>query len=239
MKGILPYMGNMDTIQYGINITTISDDQVQLWKSIISEDRQKKTEKYQFWEDTKRGILAEILILYAIRKSFNVGVSDIKFDKLRYGKPIIKNHEKWHFNLSHSGNWVVCAVNDRPVGIDVEEMNIKHTSIADHFFTTHENERIKAFSCEQDRVKEFFKLWTLKESYLKRNGQGLTRRLDSFEFYFIEGREIVFDNLVRCNECFFFSFFLDENHVMSLCCESAKVRNIQVLDEKTLVEELE
>ena len=228
----------MAIIQYGINITTVCDDQVRFWKSYVSEDRQKKAEKYRYWEDTKRCILAEILILYAIQKSYNIDTCEIQFDKLQYGKPIIKNHEEWYFNLSHSGNWVVCAVDDCPVGIDVEEMNYMRISIADHFFTKHEKERIKSFSCEQDRVKEFFKLWTLKESYLKKSGHGLRRRLDSFEFYLVEGRETVFDNFVRCDQCNFLSFFLDAKHIVSLCCESTEVGNMQILDGKTLGEEI-
>lgn len=225
---------NMAIGQYGIDISTVSDEQVQLWMSFVSEDRRIRAEKYKFREDAKRCILAEILVLYAIGKYFHADMSDIEFDKLQYGKPVIKNHEEWYFNLSHSGKWVVCAVNNRPVGIDVEEMNIMCIDIANRFFTTHENERIKACLCEQDRVKEFFKLWTLKESYIKRSGQGLRKRLDSFEFYLIEGREIVFDNFDRCDECNFFSFFLDEKHIVSLCCESAEVGDMQVLDGKTL-----
>jgi len=224
--------------QYGINIMTVSDNQISLMKSLISEERRKKAEKCQFVEDTKRCILAEILILYAIRKSFNADTSEIKFDKLQYGKPVIKNHKEWCFNISHSGNWVVCAVGDHPIGIDVEEMNVWYTSIAEHFFSLHENKRIREFSHEKDRMKEFFKLWTLKESYLKKNGQGLRRRLDSFEFYIVEGREIVFDNFVRCDECNFFSFFLDENHIVSLCCESDEVGDMQVLEGKTLSENI-
>ncbi len=40
----------------------------------------------------------------------------------REGKPRLSGHPSIHFNLSHSGPWVLCAVHGGPVGIDVEEV---------------------------------------------------------------------------------------------------------------------
>ncbi|MCL0028295.1 hypothetical protein M1M88_01070 [Peptococcaceae bacterium] len=39
-----------------------------------------------------------------------------------YGKPFLKNTNDLYFNVSHSGEWVVCAIHHHPIGIDIEQV---------------------------------------------------------------------------------------------------------------------
>ena len=81
------------------------------------------------------------------------------------------------FNLSHSGDRVMCVISDRRVGCDVEEIT-KSDGIANRFFT--ENEAKLA----TDNPQMFTRIWTLKESFIKTTGEGLSRPLKSFEICF-------------------------------------------------------
>jgi phosphopantetheinyl transferase len=89
-----------------------------------------------------------------------------------------------HFNISHSGGHVVCAVCDEPVGIDVEVVKPIDMNIANRFFSEDERERI--FSGPEDergRLGLFYDVWTRKESFIKMTGEGLSRPLKAFSVF--------------------------------------------------------
>jgi hypothetical protein len=71
-----------------------------------------------------------------------------------------------HFNISHSANYVACAIADLPVGIDIEGRRKVNSSVAKRYFTA---EEIKSIHCDED----FFKIWTFKEALGKYTGEGL------------------------------------------------------------------
>ena len=79
---------------------------------------------------------------------------------------------------SHAGEYVVGVVSDGEVGCDIERNVNAPLEIAEHYFHSTEREYIEAAS---DPGKAFFTLWTLKESYMKMTGRGMSLPLDSFE----------------------------------------------------------
>ena len=80
------------------------------------------------------------------------------------------------FNISHSGGFAVCAVDDAPVGIDVEEIRaVKgREGLAKRYFHPDEICRVNS---GDDPALEFLRIWTKKEAYLKLTGVGLSREL--------------------------------------------------------------
>jgi len=103
------------------------------------------------------------------------------------------------FNISHSGGFVVCAVDDRPIGIDVEEIRAvrDRDGLASRYFCSEEIEKMKASA---DPKLEFLRIWTKKEACLKLTGEGLTRDLREMNVFAcparfceqtVEGRYIV------------------------------------------------
>lgn len=140
----------------------------------LSSSRRRKVMKYLRADDRKRcmgaGILlAEILPLY--------GESPEKITCGPEGKPQAENV---HFNLSHSGNLVICAVGEKAVGCDIEKIEKEPEGVAKHFFHQNEAEYLQKFS-EPERSAMFFRLWTWKESYVKMTGEGLKLSLRDFE----------------------------------------------------------
>ena len=95
------------------------------------------------------------------------------------GKPYLPDLPDVHFSLSHSGTRVLCALSDAELGCDVEGPRRFDPALARRFF--HPDETAWLFSLpprEQDAA--FLRLWTLKESYLKAVGLGLSLPLDAF-----------------------------------------------------------
>jgi 4'-phosphopantetheinyl transferase len=76
------------------------------------------------------------------------------------------------FSISHSADYALCVVGNNPIGCDIEKVEKAPFEVAEHYFKDKEREYIsEAEGAEKSR--RFFKLWTLKESYLKMTGEGL------------------------------------------------------------------
>lgn len=120
-------------------------------------------------------------ILAAAFNSFGLDAHTTRVSTTKQGKPYLPDIPGIHFSLSHSGSMAMCAIADSPVGCDIQELSsVRHSErIAQRFFTSAEYARITTAA---DRTREFVRLWTLKESYVKYLGTGIAGcPLDSFE----------------------------------------------------------
>ncbi|MBQ1187162.1 MAG: 4'-phosphopantetheinyl transferase superfamily protein [Clostridia bacterium] len=77
-------------------------------------------------------------------------------------KPVLLD-ECLHISFTHSNEYVGCAISNKPVGIDIEKVKPVKDSVISRVCSQDEILCIKAFS-------DFFKFWTLKESYIKATG---------------------------------------------------------------------
>lgn len=103
------------------------------------------------------------------------------------GKPYLEGVENFYFNLSHSGDYVVCAVGEKPVGVDIQEYRKGTERIPERFFLQEETEDIERID-GTERQERFFRYWTAKEAYGKLTGKGLAQGFDSFKVNLESGR---------------------------------------------------
>lgn len=215
---------------YAVKIKNQVDE--NLYKKALSyvpENKQKKIKRFVKYEDSLRALIAEVLIRKIIMLKLKISNDEIFFKSTEYGKPYLEGYDKFHFNISHSGNWVVCAVSDKPVGIDVEKIKDLNIKIADRFFSKEEVEDLYKRK-ESERLKYFFDLWTLKESYIKADGRGLNIPLDSFSFK-IKNDEINIDTQNNLKNCFFKRYKIDGYYRLSVCSLTPKFPKTIQMDE--------
>ena len=83
-----------------------------------------------------------------------------------------------HFNLSHSGKYVVLAIADQEVGIDIERVRPYHEATAKKIFS---NEIQNAISelCGEEKDRIFTQLWTELEAKLKVKGIGFSKEWEN------------------------------------------------------------
>lgn len=129
--------------------------------------------------DVQRSLLGELLSRYLIGSKLKIISREIEFKVGPNGKPEFPENDTIHFNISHSGQWVACAISPIPVGVDVERIRSVKPGLAERFFTGKEFNMLQDLP-EEERIEKFIELWTLKESFLKTIGRGLTRNLNSF-----------------------------------------------------------
>lgn len=97
----------------------------------------------------------------------------------QWGKPYLIEYPDIHFNLSHSGEYVCCGVAEQEIGVDIQKHQGKMEKIAERFFTEADNELLDRCKNEEEE-KWFFRIWSVRESYIKFTGRGLGQGLDSF-----------------------------------------------------------
>ncbi len=205
---------------YAVNIRDIVRyEQISDLCTAVSEERQARIAQYHYDKDKIRCLAAELLLRYALAKQFGMDHNTAVFQYTENGKPLLKDCDV-HFNLSHSGDWIVCAVGKVNIGIDVEEM--RETAYKDIYCSFAQSEIDWLNSMEPDaRADGFYQVWTLKESYVKYCGIGLMRPLSDFSV------DVHPDGSVNLNRALsgfsnvrFYSRKLDEMHWYALCSET-------------------
>ncbi len=112
----------------------LSRDDFERLLRFVSDEKKERILRFQRFEDAQRSPLGDILARYAICKRLGIKNKDLVFYSNKYGKPILFAPRGIHFNISHSGSWVVCTIDDNPVGIDVETIKPIDFNIAERFF---------------------------------------------------------------------------------------------------------
>ena len=170
---------------YTINTDEFSDE--AYFKACyrqLAASRREKTDGYRFLADKKLSVGAGILLDKGLRE-YGLRESEVKFAYGENGKPYLPEYPQIHFNLAHSGTMALAVFADVEVGCDIEEVKTAGLKLAKRFFCPGEYAYIASFSGrEQDYA--FYRIWTLKESFLKATGMGMRLPLDVFEFSFTQ-----------------------------------------------------
>lgn len=202
---------------FAVNITDVLIKPASYWNitmKLISAQKAEKLSRYRRKEDLVRSLLGELLLRVQITRLLQLPNHEIVFDANPYGKPYLTGHPL-EFNLSHAGDWVVCVLSSQPVGIDIEEIKAVDISIAERFFTKKEYADLLEKTAEE-RQSYFYELWTLKESYIKAIGLGLSLPLDSFSFRITSNDIVVVDSQPRA-DFFFKQYHVDCKYKLSVC----------------------
>jgi 4'-phosphopantetheinyl transferase len=190
--------------------------------SYIPENKQKRIKRFLKYEDSLRTLIAEVLIRKIIMQELKIPNGEIFFKINNYGKPYLKDWDEFHFN--------------KPVGIDVERIKDLNIKIADRFFSKEEVEDLYKIK-KSERLKYFFDLWTLKESYIKADGRGLNIPLNSFSFRVIDN-EIIFNTQNNLKNCFFKRYKIDQYYKLSICSLTPKFpKTIEMTEGEVLLSE--
>jgi 4'-phosphopantetheinyl transferase len=159
--------------------------------ALLSADELTRLRRFRV-DDPRRRFLAGRAMLRRVLSGYDPRPpASWRFEIARHGRPAIvgDNPLRLEFNLSKSSGLVVCAVaRECVLGVDVENIR-RHAplDVADTFFAPVEAAELRSLPTDH-RPDRFFEYWTLKESYIKARGLGLTIPLQQFAFHFEAGR---------------------------------------------------
>ncbi len=187
---------------YKLNIAELSAQEYETAFYEMSRERQQRCLDYRFDEDKKRCIAADFLIRKLLGDSFGKKTAEIKIYTDENRKPYV--NENIYFNLSHSDKYVVAAVSERRVGIDIEKIKSVKKNMLDYFCSDKDKKYILG---EEKSVNEnipenalvrFFEVWTFKEAILKCMGEGISKKAALINFADYDKYLKIFDGFVLC-----------------------------------------
>jgi 4'-phosphopantetheinyl transferase len=140
--------------------------------------RKEKADRFLFPKDRRLCVGAWALLRKAL-EDLGEDPDEIVIEAGSGGKPFLEG--SWVcFNLSHSEERVACSVSDTDVGCDVEPVRYAGLDMAKAFFHGSEYDAIAAAQSTGGMPELFCRYWTLKESFMKATGLGMSLPLDSF-----------------------------------------------------------
>lgn len=195
---------------YRININNYEDPlQNDRLLELVDTKRREKVIRYRMPDDRKRSLGAGVIIKKILNEN---GLSESSLKYSDNGKPFA---EGLFFNVSHAGDYVVGVSAAHEVGCDIEKIDRAPFEIARHYFRLPE---IRYINAGPDRDRAFFTIWTLKESYMKMTGMGMSLGLDAFEIIHTDRGFTLGENAEK--ECYFQTMEFD-GYIFSVCGEKA------------------
>ena len=160
-----------------LDIRTVSAAELARWETAAEPERRARWQQFRRPEDRARSICADHLARTLLMQA-GAQPEQLHFSHTPLGKPLCPD-SGLHFSLSHSGNFVLCAVAAREVGADLETLRTIRPALAARVCSPAELEYV----CPQGVFdsERFLSLWTAKEAYLKYTGEGIATDLRRIE----------------------------------------------------------
>lgn len=207
---------------YYIDTKQFENEKLFLEKlNLLSPYRQQKIAILKHDKDKNRSLGAGIALDHAL-ETYGLKERSIEYEFGERGKPSLKYHPNIHFSLSHSGDYAICSIGDKPMGNDIELVKQGRLKVADRFFAQEELDWMRAEPDEEEITQRMFRIWTMKESFLKATGKGISLPLNSFAVVVDEEK-----NRIRVKQTFNAKYYHMKEYSeiagyrVAVCCEES------------------
>ena len=171
-----------------LRVAGLDEAAVAPWLAMLDAGERERAARFVFARHRVLFIAAHALMRAALAELAGQPPAAWRFVADAHGKPSawLDDHAAAiSFNLSHTEGMAgiaAVAASGRALGFDLEPLarNVD-LAVADRFFCPQEVAWLEKLA-EPQRPAGFLRLWTLKESFIKATGKGLTQNLASFWF---------------------------------------------------------
>ncbi|XP_057316811.1 L-aminoadipate-semialdehyde dehydrogenase-phosphopantetheinyl transferase-like [Hydractinia symbiolongicarpus] len=231
--------------------------------SAVSQEENERIQKFRFQDDYKLCLIGRLMIRHCIKSALGISWKNIKLRRNEKGKPelanMLKSNETFFFNVSHQGDYTVLAASTRQnVGVDVMKVvTPNNTDIPSFFklmrrqFVEDEWNYIYSFQKEWLQLKAFYRLWCLKESYVKAIGTGIGTNSAEYMMFDVNTRSLDINRPCSDSVLYvknikkdwtFSEYLLDDDHIVAVATgrkEPVSVDHFDFLTFDDFTEELE
>lgn len=199
------------------NINDFDSTEIEIFLQKCNKSELNYIEKIKNDKKRKQTIIGKMLLDILLKDEYNINYfnTNIKYNK--NGKPFIDNSNIF-FNISHSHDFVACIVSDNEIGIDIEKTKLLDENIINLFSSNSEKEAILA--SKKSYNKKFLQLYSLKEAYLKMNGD-IISNINYVNFFYQNRKWYCSDKNVKLkliNDV--------KDYVIAICYKKKKSKNL-------------
>ena len=162
------------------------DEVAQACAQLLSDDELARWQAFKFGRHAREFLATHALARIALSHHYPLAPQAWRFALSSFGKPTAEQECGLRFNLSNSPGLVVCLIaGGAEVGVDVEPISRaeKIAELAPEVFSPQELAQLETLR-GSEKIDRALRLWTLKESYIKARGMGLSLPLKKFSFLF-------------------------------------------------------
>jgi 4'-phosphopantetheinyl transferase len=203
--------------------STLDSRLIDRCRKLLSTREIHRAGQFIFDKDRVLYLLSHALVRVMLSAFCYVRPHEWQFSEDSYGKPhVCDGFPKLRFNLTHTEGLIACVVSsNHEVGVDAEFMDATvDLDIARNYFSQSEIEHVE--KAPKEAIHEvFFDIWTLKESYIKAIGLGLSVPLNSFSISLRTGHEPALSFTSGSSDdtsmCRFFRARPSPRHCLAVC----------------------
>lgn len=155
---------------------SVSEGQLKKNISLLPVDRQLKAQRYVNRNDQISCAVSYLMLISILRNNFGIYRPRIGYDN--FGKPFLEDYPDIWFNISHCQLGCVCAVANKNIGVDIQDIRDIPECVIEKVCHKNEKNLIRNSSSAN---REFAKIWAMKESYVKMLGVGIATELDKID----------------------------------------------------------
>jgi 4'-phosphopantetheinyl transferase len=190
----------------------------------MSTERKQKIDGFRSVQDKKLCLGAGILLDTWLSR-YGLTEKRMRYKTGIHGKPSFVNFPELWFNVSHSEDKVICAFSEEEIGADIEWVYPVDLAIAiaiSRRFHNTEYAYVMDRPTITEKLEAVFRLWCLKESFLKNTGYGLSLPLNSF-LVTLDDTPSVTQGI--CNYLFYFKEYQVEKYRIAVCARNESFAN--------------
>lgn len=138
----------------------------------LSPSRKKRIDNLNTADGKTRSLAGELLLQKLLLTEF--GITDATLETAPNGRPYLKNSQLY-VSISHCEDTITCAVDTKPIGIDIEKIKPISSAVAKRICTPSEATYLSDTQLNNtEALTRFYEIWTGKEAYFKKCGTGIT-----------------------------------------------------------------
>lgn len=168
---------------FDVSTWTPTEEQIFTISSFIQPEEKQRISKFVFMKDAKSSLVGRLLIRKYLCSITNIPYNCISIGRDELGKPYLLDcgNSTVEFNVSHQADFVVLAGNTKQkVGVDIMKNEpLVNKNITEFFrlmrkqLSNTEWKKIENYKTDSEKLACFYRIWCLKESFLKNTGKGV------------------------------------------------------------------
>jgi 4'-phosphopantetheinyl transferase len=206
-------------------------------QELLQPDEMERAARYYHKTDTDRFLIARGMLRVLLGMYLNRPPVQLQFAEGANKKPFVCSTEpvQVHYNVSHSGDWILIAVANMDMGIDVEKINpdFNFSEILGSCFSLQE---IAFIANENLAANGFYRLWTRKEALLKATSKGIDNNLTQIPC--TDGKHEVAEEIIGSPHNWIVSSFEVENQYVGSIAHPPATKSIRFFDSTSLMTRL-